>query len=148
MDHSYGYDYPKPPLTKALLTGLFVGIIDTIVCLIFNIIYRDSTGFAPQDFINVSSLIFAINLLFLILGAVYFIFGRLFKKADVIFMVVFALLTIFCIWQTEIGHRFGNSPMTSQFHGLMLGILIFSGIAAVFFIPYLYHSEKFEREVI
>jgi len=148
MDHSYGYDYPKPPLTKALLTGLFTGIITTIVCLVFNIIYRDSTGFTPQDFINVSSLIFAVNLLFLILGAVYFIFERLFKKADAIFMVVFALLTIFCIWQVEIGHRFGNSHMTAQFRGLMLGILIISGIAAVFFIPYLYHNKRFEREVI
>lgn len=133
--------------SKATLTGVFVGFCTTIICLIFNIIYRDSTGFVPQDFINVSSLIFAINLLFLIVGMLYSVFLS-FKKGDTIFMIAFALLTIFCIWRTMAGHRFANSHLNTEFKDLLLGMLIIVGIAASFVIPYLYHNKNFERNVL
>src|SRR2546423_5719340 len=109
------YEFHQSPFSKAMLTGLFVGIIATVVCLIYNIIYRDSTGFYPADFINVSSLIFAINLLFWVLGIVYFIFLRTFKKADIIFIAVFALLTLFCLWRSIESHRSDNPQITTQF---------------------------------
>lgn len=141
-------DFVQPRFSKAILTGVFVGFCTTIVCLIFNIIYRDSTGFADQDYINVSSLIFSINLLFLIIGMLYSVFLRSFKKGDAIFMAVFVLLTLFCIWRTAVGHRFADSHINTEFKDLLLGLLIIVGIAASFVIPYLFHNKNFDRNVL
>ena len=59
---------------KAMMTGLFVGVIDTVICLIFNIIYRNETGYILSSVINVSSLIFGINLILTLIGIVFFAF--------------------------------------------------------------------------
>ena len=142
------YSYPRRLFSKATLTGVFVGFCATVICLLYNIIYREGTGFADQDIINVSSLIFAVNLLFLIIGMLYFVFLKSFKKGGIIFTVAFALLTLFCIFETETGHRFTDNVLNSEFKGLLLGILIILGIGAAFVMPYLYHNKGFERNVL
>jgi hypothetical protein len=98
------YDYHQSPLSKAILTSVFVGFFATIVCLIYNIIFRESTGYKPADFINVSSLIFAVNLIFLIAGLLYFFFLRSFRKGDLVFEILFGALTIFCAWRASYVH--------------------------------------------
>ena len=135
----------QPPF---LLIGLFVGIIDTVLLLIYNVIYRDSTGFSPADFINVSSLIFVENLVFVIIGAIYFLFVRSFRKGEIIYMILFLLLTIFLVWKTELVSRTADHLENVQFRGLLLGVVIVTGISAAFLVPYLYHSKKFEEYVI
>lgn len=142
------YNHVQTPFSKALLSGVFAGIVATVVCLAYNIIYRDSTGFKPADFINVSSLIFAVNLVFLIVGAIYFLFISSFKKGELIFIAAFVLLTLFLVWKAEGIHRWTNQHLSSEFRGLLLGIIIISGISAAFLVPYLFHNKKFEEHVL
>ncbi|HEY9364501.1 MAG TPA: hypothetical protein VIQ00_14640 [Chitinophagaceae bacterium] len=136
------------PFTKSILTGVFVGFVLSIVCLIYNLIYRDSTGFTPSIIINVSSLIFAVNLLFLVLGGIYYAFLRAFKKGDIIYIIVFVLLTIFFIWQAEESQRSTDEVLTAQFRGLLAGIILILGIGASFLIPFLYRNKSFEENVL
>ena len=49
--------------TRAMMAGLFIGIVDTLICLAYNAGYRDINGYISSEIINVSSLIFAVNLL-------------------------------------------------------------------------------------
>jgi p-aminobenzoyl-glutamate transporter AbgT len=142
------YDYKQTPFSRAMLTGLFVGILSTVVCLAYNIVYRDSTGFPMASIINVSSLIFAVNLLFWIIGIIYYFFLHSFKKGDLVYIVVFVLLTLLCIWKTEGVHRSDDHELTVQFRGLLLGIVIIMGICASFLVPYLYHNKGFEKHVV
>src|SRR5947208_10602161 len=69
-------DY-QSTFSRAVLTGVFVGFVSTLVCLFYNVLYRNSTGFLPADIINVSSLIFAVNLLFLVIGVIYYFFLKI-----------------------------------------------------------------------
>lgn len=142
------YNYKQTPFSRAMLTGLFVGILSTVVCLAYNIVYRDSTGFPMASIINVSSLIFVVNLLFWIIGIIYYVFLNSFKKGDLVYIVVFVLLTLFCIWKTEGVHRSADHELTVQFRGLMLGVVIIMGLCASFLIPYLYHNKGFEKYVV
>lgn len=142
------YDVSQSFFSKALLTGLFVGIIDTVVLLIFNVIYRDTTGFSPADFINVSSLIFAENLVFVVIGIVYYLLSRSSRRGEILYMVLFVLLTIFLVWKTEIVQRTADHLENVQFRGLLLGVVIVTGVSAAFLLPYLYHNKKFEEYVI
>lgn len=140
------YEFHQSPFSKAVLTAVFVGFFATLVCLIYNIIFRESTGYQPADFINVSSLIFAINLIFLVIGVIYFVFLRSFKKGDVIFEVLFAVLTIFCAWRADQAHMI-NPTLTSEFRTLLIGTIIIMGIGSVL-IPFLFRNQKFVDAVL
>ncbi len=135
-------------LGKALLTGVFAGIVATVISLVYNILYRDATGFMPSEIINVSSLIFGVNVLFVLVGLSYFAFLKLFKRGDLIFIVVFVLITVFCLWKTAGVHRSADYEVTEQFRSLLSGIIIIMGICASFVIPFLFHYKKFEEHVL
>ena len=140
------WEYHQSPLSKAILTSVFIGFFATIVCLIFNIIFRESTGYKPADIINVSSLIFAINLIFLIVGLLYFFFLRSFKKGDAVFEILFGLLIVFCAWRAGYAHMI-NPTLTSEFRVLLIGVIIIMGIG-IELVPLAFHNRKFEEAVL
>jgi hypothetical protein len=144
----YGYDFPKSKFYRALMTGFFVGFIATFVCLAYNIIYRNRTGFPLNVFINVSSIIFLVNILFPVIGIIYYGFISSFKKADIVFTILFMVITAFFVWRTEIAQRTNDPLLNSEFRNLLLGIVIILGIGASIFIPLLYHSKKFKDTVL
>lgn len=142
------YEFKQSPFSRAVLTSLFVGFIATIVCLAFNVIFRDSTGYRPADFINVSSLIFAINIIFAIIGLLFFVFHFRVKKGDIVFSIVFAALTLFCIWRAGNATMMNNHVLTSEFRTLLIGMIAIMGIGACFFVPYLFNHRKFIDAVV
>jgi hypothetical protein len=132
---------------KAMMTGLFIGIIDTIICLAYNIGYRHATGYIPSTIINVSSLIFAVNILMTIVGIVYYFFLRFIRAADTAFLIVVLALTAWLTVKTVSAVRFGDAHLDSGWHGLMGGILLIVGISSAC-VPFFYRSEKFQDAVI
>jgi hypothetical protein len=133
---------------KALLTGVFVGFADTIICLFFNIYYRGSVAYFSADIINVSSLIFIINALFVVIGVTYFGFQKAFRKGDLPFIVVFAALTAFVVWKISGLHRSNDGQVNAHFKTLLTGIILILGVTATFGIPTLFHNKTFDREVL
>src|SRR5574338_531056 len=129
----------QTPFSKTILTSVFVGFITCIICLIYNIIYRDETGFPQNEIINVSTLIFAINLLFVVVGFIYFPFMNSSRKSEYIFIAVFLLLIILGAWKAESVIRSTNHELTVQFRGLLLGLVIITG-AGILSIPFLIHN--------
>lgn len=132
---------------SAMMTGLFVGIIDTLICLAYNIGYRSYSGFFPSELINVSSIIFVVNLLLLLLGLVFFLFVKAFKGGAGAFAIFMLVVTIYLAYKVFAGHPYGDARMDSGYHGLYGGILIILGVSAAC-IPVLYHNKKFLEHVI
>ena len=141
-------DYQITPFSRALLTGVFVGFVTTIVCLVFNIAYRNSTGFTPAAIINVSSIIFGINLVFAIIGMLYSVFRNFARKGEIFFIALFVLITAFCIWKAEGVFRSDDYQVTLQFRGLLAGIILIAGIGAVILVPFLFHDRRFREHVL
>ena len=141
------YEFHQSPFSKAILTSVFIGFFATLVCLIYNIIFRESTGYLPADFINVSSLIFVVNLVFLIIGLLYFVFLNFVKKGNVVFEILFVLLTIFCVWKAAHAHMENSPVLTSEFRTLLIGVIIIVGIGAVL-VPLAFHNKKFVDAVL
>jgi hypothetical protein len=142
MDHPLQFKF-----SKAVLTAVFAGFVATVVCLIFNIWYRGSSGYQPSSLINVSSLIFAINTLFLVIGVTYYGFLKAFPKGDIFYFIAFAFLIAFCIWKTAGVDRTDDPQQNGQFRTLLDGIIIISGIGALA-IPILFRNKVFEKHVI
>jgi hypothetical protein len=132
---------------KAMMTGLFIGFIDTLICLAYNIGYRDVTGYLPSTIINVSSLIFAIVILFTVVGIIYYFFIRFLRNGDIIYALVFLLLTIWGTRETFGSVRFGDPHLDTGWHGLMGGIILILGLSSAG-MPLLYRSTKFQDAVI
>ena len=103
------------PFSKALLSGLFAGILATLASFVFEISYRLITYYGPSDFINVSSIIFIVNLLLLIAGLLFYAFKIWFKKGDMIYIIFFLLLMIYCFWVVVGIHRFADLKVNQQF---------------------------------
>jgi hypothetical protein len=141
------YDFPKPTFSQTLITGVFVGYFATILCLVYNIVFRDSTGFPLSDFINVSTIIFLVNLIFPVIGILYYGLIATFKRADLVFDILCVVVLAFCIWKTETVHRTAQAHLNAEFKTLLLGIVLILGIAS-FLIPVLYHSKKFKEAVL
>lgn len=134
--------------SKAIMSGLFAGIIITLASLVFYLGYKDSTGLPFSIIINVSSLIFVTNLLFLVIGIIYYAFQQLFRKADLVYIPVFLLLTVFFVWKASIVERSDNALWNLEFHHLLMGLFLMMGLAAAVGVPLLYHSRKFQENVL
>lgn len=133
--------------SKAVLTSVFSGFVATVICLIFNIWYRGTSGFQPSSIINVSSLIFSINILFAVIGVAYYGFIKAFPKGDIFYFIVFALVIAFCIWKTAGVDRTGNPEENVEFRTLLDGLIIICGVGSLS-IPILFHNKSFEKHVI
>jgi hypothetical protein len=131
----------RVPFSKIFLTALFAGLIATIICLGYNIWFRVSTFFGPSDFINVSSIIFIVNLLLLVAGTAYYALKSWSGRGDLIYTLLFLLITIFCIWKTTGIQRFADLKLNAEFIKLLLGVVLIVGIAALS-IPYIYNHKK------
>lgn len=143
----FNYDFPKSRFYQAMMTGFFVGFFATVICLVYNIVFRDTTGFPLSSLINVSTIIFLVNLLFPVIGIIYYGLMTAFKKADLVFIIACILLFALCIWKTETVHRTDDAQLNGEFRNLLLGIVLILGTAS-FLIPVLYHSKKFKETVL
>lgn len=137
----------ESPFSKALLTGVFAGLITTLVLLVFNILFREETGFLPSDLINVSSLIFIVNLIFLVMGVAYALLLRS-RKGDLIYIIIFALLTLITVLQTIHINRSDVAVENTQFRQLLTTIVVVIGVVGTFGIPVMFRNKKFREHVI
>lgn len=137
------------PFVKSLMTGLAIGICDTILCLLYNLIYRHdaSSGFFSSDFISVSSIIFGINILFVVLGVVFAGVLKGGRMAEILFTLVFVALTIIGVIVAFQIHRVADPAQNSRFHGLLAGVMIIVGCSAAL-LPFIYHNKKFGQYVL
>ena|ERR1700677_4391502 len=138
------------PFVKAFMTGLAVGIADTILCLAFNLLWRKdgAIGFFSSDIINVSSIIFGINILFIVISVLYFGFLQAQMKGEVLFSVVFAALTVWGVIAATHVHRSPDPVQNARFHVLLTGVVLIVGVSATAGMPLLYHSRKFGQHIL
>jgi hypothetical protein len=136
------------PTYKAFMTTLFVGIMDAILCLIFNIVYRGNGAYFSSDLINVSSLIFGVLIIFSLIGIIYTVMVSTLEHGNIIFMFLFTLLTVLGLWGGG-SVNYSTDPVESErFRGLLKGIIWIIGVSTVVGIPLLRSSKKFEEQVL
>jgi hypothetical protein len=138
------------PFVKALMTGLAVGIADTLLCLAYNLLFRDdvSRGFFSSDIINVSSIIFGVNLLFVVIGVLYSGFLKAQATGEILFSVLFTVLTIIGVIVAMHVHRSADPIQNSRFHGLLTGVILILVISAAAGMHLFYHNRKFGEHIL
>ncbi len=140
------YDYPQTRLSKSLLTGVFAGIIATLVNLAYDYFYRDFAKFYPSEIINVSSIIFATMILFTLAGLIYFFLSKYGKYGNIVYIIIFCALTVFCFIESMHAQRSSDPSITEEFRGLLVGTVAVTGLLAAFLIPYLTRHDTLFNE--
>ncbi len=136
------YDYKQTGFSKILMTGLFTGIIATLLNLVYNYVYRSVTNLNPSEIINVSSLIFISVSVLLIAGFIYFLFVKYLKQGKIFYIILFLILTVLSIVVAFAFQRSSDPQISSQFRGLFIGVNLILGLSATFVIPYLSNHDK------
>ncbi|MEP7279887.1 MAG: hypothetical protein ABI813_14650 [Bacteroidota bacterium] len=141
-------DFPKPVFYRSFMTCVFAGLIGTVLCMFFNVTFVSIMRFPLSSIINVSTLIFAVNITFSVIGILYYVFLTSFKKGETVYIVLFLLLTAFLIWKIQGFQRTDDPVINTKFRYLSSGIVIILGVLAAIVIPFLYRSKKFDEYVL
>ena len=141
-------DFDKGTFYRTMMTGVFVGFFATLIILLCVLGFTRYFDYPLSDIINVSSVIFAVNLIFLLVGLLYYGFTKSSRKGEIAYSIFFLLLTAFLVWKVSGVHRTGDQLVNHEFKELLSGIIIILGVLAAVAIPLLYHSKKFEEHVL
>ena len=151
--NSYKYtvmeeDFQKPIFDRSLMTCVFVGIMGTLLCMFYDLFFVEFLKYPLSTIINVATLIFGVNLVFLVIGFLFYGFITFSRYGERIYMIVFILITVFFTWKIQGVHRTNNDLVNLQFKYLSSGIIIILGLLASVAVPFLFHNKKFNKYVI
>lgn len=135
------YDYPQQSfLSKAVLAGVFAGIVATLANLTYDLVFRSATQFVPSQIINVATIIFTTMLVFTVAGVLYF-FANKIRQGTLLYIVLFGVLTVLCFsWGLHV-RRSPDAKISADFRILLLGIVSITGLLTTFFVPYLMQHQ-------
>ncbi|HVY76722.1 MAG TPA: hypothetical protein VG890_17960 [Puia sp.] len=132
----------RGPLSNALLTGLAGGLTSTVLCLFYNIFYRLASNYPSSEVINVSSIIFVTNVIFLVIGLIYYFISQSSPRGNLIYLVLMFLLIVVLLWLAAGSNVSPDPKLAHGFRGLIIGIIVIMGINALL-IPYLVNKQWF-----
>ena len=141
-------DFEKTMFYRSFMTCVFAGLIGTVLCMVYDLTFVQVMRFPLSAIINVSTLIFAINIIFLIIGALYYWSVKFIRRGEIIFSILFLLITALLIWRLQAFERTDNAIINVQFRWLSSGIVVILGLLASVAVPLLYHNKKFDEYVL
>jgi hypothetical protein len=141
-------DFQLPKFSKVILTAVFIGIMGTLATMAYDLYFVQELHFPLSEIINVASIIFAVNLTFFAIGFIFYGLTSAFKKGEIVFIVLFLVLTILGAWKAYDIHRTDDAVVNAQFHSLLSGIIVIVGVLATVLLPVLFHNRKFQENFI
>lgn len=140
-------DFEKTMFYRSFMTCVFAGLIGTVICMVYDLTFVQLMRFPLSAIINVSTLIFAINIIFLIIGALYYWSVKFIRRGEIVFSMLFLLITALLIWRLQAFERTDNAIINVQFRWLSSGIVVILGLLAAA-VPLLYHNKKFDEYIL
>jgi hypothetical protein len=116
--------------------------------MFYDLFFVEYLSYPLSAIINVATLIFGVNLIFIIIGFLYYGFLTFSRYGERIYIVVFILLTGFLILKIQGVHRTDNDLVNMQFRYLSSGIIIILGLLASVAVPFLFHNKQFNKYVV
>ncbi len=141
-------DFQKSIFYRSYMTCFFAGLIGTVLCMFYDLFFTEVLKFPLSAIINVATLIFAVNIAYLAIGALYYGAVKFSKTGETVFTVLFLLLTGFFVWKMQSIQRTDNPTVNTQFRYLSSGIIIILGLLTALGVPFMFHSRKFEEYVL
>ncbi len=136
------YDYTQSDLSRSVLSGLYSGIVATVINMIFVFIYRWLTLFQDFNGIDVTVIVFGTLLLSLSCGVVFYLFVHYLKKGIPVYRVAVFVVTLLIIFFGLYLRRSVEGEVPVEFRVIVIITQIIIGGLAAFLIPYLFKHDK------
>ncbi len=141
-------DFQKTIFYRSLMTCVFAGIVGTLLTMFLDLFFVESLNYPLSNIINVATLIFGVNLVFLVIGFLFYGFLASSRYGEWIYIIVFILITGFLTWKMQGVHRSDNDLINHQFRLLSSGVIIILGLLASIVVPFLFHNKQFNKYVV
>jgi hypothetical protein len=141
-------DFQKTIFYRSFMTCVFAGLIGTVLCMFYDVAFVQMMKFPLSAIINVSTLIFAVNIIFLVIGVLYYTAVAFLKNGEAIYVTLLILITVFALWKMQGFQRTDNAIVNTQFRYLSSGIIVILGLLAFVMVPLLYRNKKFDEYVL
>jgi len=141
-------DFQKTIFYRSFMTCVFAGLIGTVLCMFYDVAFVQMMKFPLSAIINVSTLIFAVNIIFLVIGVLYYTAIALLKNGEAIYITLLILITALALWRIQGFQRTDNATINMQFRWLSSGIIVILGLLAFIAVPLLYRNKKFDEYVL
>src|ERR1700754_3355990 len=115
-----------PDISRSLLGGVFSGMVATVICLVYSVFYERATNFVAVS-VNVSTIIFAVLILFVFSASVYHLLCVQLKLPTVVYILLYAAITFYCMLQTADIQSTDNPLSAKDLKGLLFGIELICG---------------------
>lgn len=136
------YDYTQSDLSRGVLSGLYSGIVATVLNMVFVYIYRYITSFQYFNGVDVTVIVFGTLLLSLACGIVFHLFTYYFKKGIPVYRVAVFIVTILIVVLGLTVRRSLEGEVPMEFRVIVIVTQVIIGTLAAFFIPYLFKHDK------
>lgn len=141
-------DFQKSIFDRSIMTCVFVGIVGTLLSMFYDLAFVEFLQYPLSTIINVATLIFGVNLVFLVIGFLFYGLSTSSRYGERIYIAVFILITAFFTWKIQGVHRTNNELINEQFRYLLSGIVIILGLLASVAVPFLFHNKQFNKYVV
>ncbi len=136
------YDYTQSDLSRGVLSGLYSGIVATVLNMIFVYVYRYLTSFQDFNGIDVTVIVFGTLLLSLACGIVFYFFVYYSKKGIPAYRIAVAMVTLVIIFAGLYLRRSVVGDVPIEFRVIVIITQVIIGGLAAFLIPYLFRHDK------
>jgi len=124
-------DTKRAAFSDSILAGFYAGFILTVVSIIFDVLFREMTGFNGDSILNPAIIFTIIPLIGLVAGLLYYAADGNMKYTGIVFAIVFIALTVVGVVYTDTELVRHNAIL------LVSGFVIISGLGTALMVPYL-----------
>ena len=135
------YDYTQSDLSRGVLSGLYSGIVATVLNMVFVYVYRYLTSFQDFNGVDVTVIVFGTLLLSLACGIVFYFFVYYLQKGVPVYRVAVAIVTILIILTGIYLRRSVEGDVPIEFRVIVISTQVIIGGLATFLIPYLFRHD-------
>ena len=126
---------------RCLVAGIFAGIAATVLSMIFNLAFRNYTGFTLSMVINVNSIIFILGMTITLSGIIFYYFHHHLKYGTLVFRVFAFIITMVLIFVSQYIVHNEDPEQARLFRQLLMGIVVIMGGCIMLLLPLLYKKD-------
>lgn len=135
----------RPGIRKFVKAGLIAALSAAVLNNLYNLIYTAITGIDVSAIVNVASITMASLVPILAGTLVYFVLTRVTAKADIIFIIGAAALTMLSLTGPLSPTLPDGSATPSGFAALTIPMHFIAGLACILVLPRVSRAESFRR---
>ncbi len=136
------YDYPQSDLSRGVLSGLFSGIVATVINILFVFIYRFITGFQDFNGIDITVIVFGTLLLSLACGVIFYFFVYYLRKGIPAYRIIVFLVTVVIVYLGITLRQSVTGDVPPEFRIIVIATQVVIGGLAAFLIPYFFRHDS------